>query len=142
MLSHDEFMSLFRHDALLASLMRNFILAVRIMKTHGVTPVSIPGLPETHTHDLWHVFDAALEDVICQWLPEVISEQNSAKTAAKWSDMYGKCRHLFQEYDKIFSTDNSIADGSAAPSRTFPEGLSAVFGRRSWLFSDILESIL
>lgn len=55
------FQKLFRQDLLVASLMRNFLLAERIMKSCSCTPVSSPSLPPTHLHPLWHAWDLAAD---------------------------------------------------------------------------------
>lgn len=51
----DIFQKLFRQDLLVASLFRNFLLAERIMKTYGCTPVSAPALLPTFRHPMWYV---------------------------------------------------------------------------------------
>ena len=50
----DIFNRLFRQDLLVAALFRNFLLAQRIMLSYHCTPLSIPDLPFTHNHPLWH----------------------------------------------------------------------------------------
>ena len=54
------FFRLFRQDILCATLFRNFLLADRTLRRAGVSPVSLPRLPETHEHPLWSHWDAAL----------------------------------------------------------------------------------
>ncbi|VEL37227.1 unnamed protein product [Protopolystoma xenopodis] len=49
----DLFQRLFRQDLLVASLMRNFMLAERVMKAYGCQPQSAPVLPCTHRHYMW-----------------------------------------------------------------------------------------
>jgi regulatory associated protein of mTOR len=55
-LSRDLFQRLFRQDLLLASLFRNFLLADRLMRPYGCTPISVPRVREpspalrTYTH--------------------------------------------------------------------------------------------
>ena len=55
--SKEIFEKLFRQDLLVACMFRNFLLAVRIMGTAGVTPLSLPALPNTDFHPLWESFD-------------------------------------------------------------------------------------
>ena len=61
------FRRLFREDLLLGSMLRNFLLADRIMRTLGCTPVSHPPLPpDTSQHALWQSFDMACETILFQ----------------------------------------------------------------------------
>ena len=74
------FQKMFRQDLLVASLfrlgiaflsaevlllcfliVRNFLLAKRIMKSLGCTPQSVPAVPDTTTHPLWQSWDIACE---------------------------------------------------------------------------------
>lgn len=73
------FNRLFRQDLLVAALFRNFLLAQRIMTTYHCTPMSIPELPTTHNHPLWHSWDLAVDACIAQ-LPELL-EQEAAREA-------------------------------------------------------------
>ena len=66
------FQQLFRQDLLVASLLRNFLLAERIMRAHGCTPITVPRLPATHEHPLWDAWDLAVERVMRQ-LPQLLS---------------------------------------------------------------------
>ncbi len=65
------FNRLFRQDLLVAALFRNFLLAQRIMSTYHCTPMSIPELPTTHNHPLWHSWDLAVDACLTQ-LPELL----------------------------------------------------------------------
>ena len=65
------FNRLFRQDLLVAALFRNFLLAQRIMATYHCTPMSIPELPTTHNHPLWHSWDLAVDECLAQ-LPELL----------------------------------------------------------------------
>lgn len=75
------FKRLFRQDLLLASLMRNFLLAERIMRSANCTPVSEPPLPKTHEHPLWQAWDYTVEQCLAQ-LPELIAADEAAAAAA------------------------------------------------------------
>ncbi|KAJ6816602.1 regulatory-associated protein of TOR 2 isoform X1 [Iris pallida] len=72
-LPHDLFQRLFRQDLLVASLFRNFLLAVRIMKTANCSPVSYPPLPSTHQHHMWDAWDMAAEICLSK-LPQLIAD--------------------------------------------------------------------
>ena len=58
------FQKMFRQDLLVASLFRNFLLAMRIMKSFKCTPQSWPPLPDSTTHPLWLAWDLAAESCI------------------------------------------------------------------------------
>jgi regulator-associated protein of mTOR len=66
LLPRDLFQQLFRQDLLLSSLFRNFLLADRIMRHYGCSPVSIPALPRCDKHPLWASWDAVAESYLLQ----------------------------------------------------------------------------
>jgi regulator-associated protein of mTOR len=63
-----QFQRLFRQDMLLASLLRNFLLATRVMASvGGCTTFSVPGLPHASLiakHPLWASWDLVLEQYL------------------------------------------------------------------------------
>ncbi|XP_044734524.1 regulatory-associated protein of mTOR [Chrysoperla carnea] len=71
-LPRDLFQKLFRQDLLVASLLRNFLLAERVLRSYDCVPVSSPALPPTHQHPLWQAWDLALDLACCQ-LPAVLN---------------------------------------------------------------------
>lgn len=78
-LPRDLFNRLYRQDLLLAVLMRNFLLAQRIMGSFGCSPVSYPSLPNTRHHHLWQSFDVAMENLFTQ-LSTISGEQDHGTT--------------------------------------------------------------
>ncbi|KAG2481634.1 hypothetical protein PVAP13_J096570 [Panicum virgatum] len=75
-LPHDLFQRLFRHDLLVASLFRNFLLAERIMRSTDCSPISYPLLPPTHQHHMWDAWDMAAEICLSK-LPQLIADPNA-----------------------------------------------------------------
>lgn len=75
-LSREMFKKLYRQDVLLAGLMRNFLLADRIMRSFACHPISHPVLPETHTHPLWESFELSMEQLLAQ-LPALLADEES-----------------------------------------------------------------
>ncbi|KAF7259470.1 hypothetical protein EG68_02896 [Paragonimus skrjabini miyazakii] len=67
----DVFQKLFRQDLLVAGLFRNYLLAERIMKTYGCTPVSAPTLPPTFRHSMWDAWDHVLDRLV-HYLPRML----------------------------------------------------------------------
>jgi regulator-associated protein of mTOR len=59
------FQRLFRQDLLVASMFRNFLLADRVLRSLGCTPVSHPPLaPGMAEHPLWRAWDLACETLL------------------------------------------------------------------------------
>ena len=72
-----QFYSFFRQDMMLKVLLRNFLLADKIMREMGVSPVMYPPMPcLAHLHPLWHSWDVALEGVLAQ-LPALKSDPSA-----------------------------------------------------------------
>ncbi|KAJ2453013.1 Target of rapamycin complex 1 subunit kog1 [Coemansia sp. RSA 2336] len=72
-LPRDLFCKLFRQDAVVATLYRNYLLADRIMRHYGVQPLCSPSIPTTHKHPLWESLDYEI-DVCLQQLPRLLEE--------------------------------------------------------------------
>jgi WD40 repeat protein len=126
-LPRDAFKRLFRQDLLLASLMRNFLLADRIMRSYGCTPVSHPPLPPTHQHKLWQSFEHTLEHCIVQ-LPEVSRQVDAAATAAAAADLATRCDDKFKEYCAAYNLRTFGGGGADAqpPAAAAQPALSTV----------------
>lgn len=76
------FQRLFRQDLLVASLFRNFLLADRVLRHLGCTPVTYPPLPPTVDHPLWQSWDLAVETMLFQLVNDGILEAKQAKSEA------------------------------------------------------------
>ncbi|KAJ2321941.1 Target of rapamycin complex 1 subunit kog1, partial [Coemansia sp. Cherry 401B] len=77
-LPRELFRRLFRHDVVVASLYRNFMLADRIMRFYGVHPQCRPEIPPTHKHPLWDSLDLEI-DMCLQQLPRLLKEEERRK---------------------------------------------------------------
>ena len=75
------FRRLFRDDLMVAALLRNFLLAERIMRFYHCTPMSYPALPDTHTHPLWDSWDLAVDQCLAQ-LPTLLEKERAETVAA------------------------------------------------------------
>eukprot|EP00759_Apiculatamorpha_spiralis_P021263 PhF_6_TR26202/c0_g1_i1/m.37310/K07204/RAPTOR; regulatory associated protein of mTOR len=74
-LPRDQFQRLYRQDMMLVSLFRNYVLADRILRHTGCTPVCYPPMPTNmHNHRLWDAWDLAVESVLCQ-LPFLLTPE-------------------------------------------------------------------
>lgn len=74
------FRRLFRDDLMVAALMRNFLLAERIMRFYHCTPMSHPKLPDTHNHPLWNSWDLAVDQCLAQ-LPTLLEKERAQRAA-------------------------------------------------------------
>ncbi|KAJ2540607.1 Target of rapamycin complex 1 subunit kog1, partial [Coemansia sp. RSA 1853] len=72
------FHKLFREDATVASLFRNFILANRILRHYNMRPQSRPAIPASHTHPLWESLDYEI-DMCLKQLPRLLKEQHKRR---------------------------------------------------------------
>ncbi|EST06727.2 Armadillo-type fold [Kalmanozyma brasiliensis GHG001] len=76
------FRRLFRDDLMVAALLRNFLLAERIMRFYHCTPMSHPKLPPTHNHPLWDSWDLAVDQCLAQ-LPALLAKERAQAEAAE-----------------------------------------------------------
>jgi regulatory associated protein of mTOR len=78
------FQKLFRQDLMVASLFRNYLLAERILKTLGCSPVTYPRLPSTHQHSMWEAWDHAVDWCFSQ-LPALMNASGSGSGSVNGS---------------------------------------------------------
>ncbi|CAO1634074.1 unnamed protein product [Parajaminaea phylloscopi] len=81
-LPRDIFRRLFRDDLMVAALLRNFLLAERIMRFYHCTPMSHPKLPPTNNHPLWTSWDLAVDQCLAQ-LPTLLEKEKAQIRAAE-----------------------------------------------------------
>ena len=74
------FRRFFRDDLMVAALLRNYLLAERIMRFYHCTPVSHPRLPPTHNHPLWDSWDLAVDQCLSQ-LPTLLAKEQARAEA-------------------------------------------------------------
>eukprot|EP00834_Sanchytrium_tribonematis_P004947 NODE_271_length_11194_cov_0.541595.p1 type:complete len:932 gc:universal NODE_271_length_11194_cov_0.541595:7846-10641(+) len=75
----DDFKKLFRNDLLVAALYRNFLLAQRLMRQYGCTPICDPPVSiYAYRHHLWSQWDVVLEKAIKQ-IPQIMKEETDDK---------------------------------------------------------------
>ena len=81
-LPYDLFQLLLRHDLTVATLFRNFLLAQRIMRSLGCTPVSVPTIPENYKHPLWAVLDSEIDACLSQFAVSSSSSYSSSNVSS------------------------------------------------------------
>jgi Raptor N-terminal CASPase like domain len=101
-LPRDVFKRLFRQDLLLASLMRNFLLADRIMRSVDCTPVSHPKLPRTHDHPLWQSYDNVLERCLVQ-LPDHTAKHYALVAKVEADKLMTEADSLWEVYHTLYN---------------------------------------
>lgn len=79
------FRRFFRDDLMVAALLRNYLLAERIMRFYHCTPMSHPKLPATHNHPLWDSWDLAVDQCLAQ-LPTLLAKEQARVDAANGGD--------------------------------------------------------
>ena len=77
-LPRELFRRLYRQDLLIASLSRNYLLAQRILKSLYCTASAYPPLPPAHQHNLWTLWDHALDTLLAQ----LVSQYQSIPVSA------------------------------------------------------------
>lgn len=102
-----EFARWFRQDMLLASLLRNYLLATRIMAHFGCTTFSLPGLPHASLiakHPLWLSWDCCLE----QYLLSLDKYLNFA------AEQSGRIQHMMMAVEAQAASAGGVAANAAA----------------------------
>lgn len=137
------FVKFYRQDVLLAGLMRNFLLAQRIMGTFGCSPVSYPVLPDTHNHPLWQSFDIAMENIFTQ-LPSILAEHDARVRA---SQLHADIKPEFRVSPQSSVPDQPLRPHSdnpnslrSQPNNPASQNLGVVSYRRSTFFEDHLKA--
>ncbi|KAK9696450.1 Target of rapamycin complex 1 subunit kog1 [Basidiobolus ranarum] len=103
-LPHDLFKKYFRQDMMVAAMLRNFLLADRIMRSYNCTPMSMPPLPSTHQHPLWRSWDFAVDMCLAQ-LPALLAmEEGGPPVEYKASTLFNEQLTAFE----IWLTHGSI----------------------------------
>eukprot|EP00804_Cyclotella_cryptica_P015292 CCRYP_005406-RB/>CCRYP_005406-RB protein AED:0.22 eAED:0.22 QI:45/1/1/1/0.6/0.5/6/884/1709 len=83
------FQRLFRQDLLVASMFRNFLLAERILRSLNCSPMSIPEIPSTCNHPLWHAWDLAVETCLRNLIDQGYLRKSSSSATVPSSDDEG-----------------------------------------------------
>ncbi|WVQ80682.1 hypothetical protein IAT38_002787 [Cryptococcus sp. DSM 104549] len=115
----EMFNKLFRQDLLVAALFRNFLLAQRIMAAYNCHPSSIPAIPATHNHPLWHSWDLAVDACLTQ-LPEifdVVGEPEPGKPLSLPPGLY-RPSAFFAQHLQAFEV--WLQHGGTVPNRLAP----------------------
>lgn len=75
-----QFHQLFRQDVVIKSLFRNYLLAEKLLREVGCTPVTYPPLPDTtYSHYMWDAWEIVMESIICQ-LPNLLNSDMSVNS--------------------------------------------------------------
>ncbi|CUG88724.1 Hypothetical protein, putative [Bodo saltans] len=74
------FHSLFRQDVVVKALFRNYLLAEKLLREVGCTPVTYPPLPDTtYAHYMWDAWEVAFESIVSQ-LPSILNSDMTVNT--------------------------------------------------------------
>ncbi|ACI65831.1 predicted protein [Phaeodactylum tricornutum CCAP 1055/1] len=91
------FQRLFRHDLLMSSMFRNFLLADRVLRSMGCTPVSYPPLPPgISNHQLWQSWDLACETMLVQLMNDGTSRHPTNHTVSVSSPFFSEQLTAFE----------------------------------------------
>ncbi|KAJ1673227.1 Target of rapamycin complex 1 subunit kog1, partial [Spiromyces aspiralis] len=111
------FYKLFRQDVLVSTLLRNYLLAERVMRYYGRHPTCSPSLPLTHKHPLWEKWDMEVSLCLGQ-LPKLLKAERWRKHVEKvqkkrqerqkeWEEiMRGRMHHTVPEADTASSDES------------------------------------
>lgn len=127
------FRRFFRDDLMVAALLRNYLLAERIMRFYHCTPVSHPRLPATHNHPLWDSWDLAVDQCLAQ-LPTLLAKEQARAEAdnggppvpAHLESFEYKHSSFFNEQLKAFEVWLSQGDVSRRPPRRRVSGYPVI----------------
>ena len=134
------FQRLFRQDLLVASMFRNFLLADRILRHLGCTPVSYPPLPPTADHPLWQSWDFACETLLYQLMKDGVLPTNTPPRGPGSSeDRHEECDST-AVVEQPATAQTEVTQASTVSSPFFSEQLTAF---EVWLdFSSIHKTHL
>lgn len=118
-LPRDLFRRLYRQDLLIASLSRNYLLAQRILKSLYCTASTYPVMPPTHQHNLWTLWDHALDTLLAQ-MSEPASGTGISSSSSGYNSAYGPINNPNTPNNPITSIHGQISQ-----STFFPDQLDA-----------------
>lgn len=98
-LPRDLFKRLFRQDVLVASLFRNYLLALRIMKQFRCNAMCWPPIPSSAvvSHELWQAWDQALDCALSQ-IPDAARETQHSLFIYEASSFFAGQLDAFEQW--------------------------------------------